>query len=189
MDRDDKILEYLQDRLAPEERKQFEKDMAGDGSLSAEVNVMRSVRAQLSSGPRLENADAVWSRLSANLGPTPRPANENRGPLVQLLKYAAVATIAVAAWQLTIAPQTGGVTGGFSTASERSDAFVLQVKFAQDVTIADIATLLLPLEGTITDGPSALGLVRVSFGNAEARQQALETFKSSVNLVEFVAEQ
>lgn len=189
MDRDDKILEYLQDRLAPEERKQFEKDMAGDGSLSAEVNVMRSIRAQLSSGPRHENADAVWSRLSANLGPTPRPANENRGPLIQLLKYAAVATIAVAAWQLTIVPRTGGVTGGFSTASERSDAFVLQVKFAQNVTIADIGAMLLPLEGTITDGPSALGLVRVSFGNAEARQQALEMFNSSVDLVEFVAEQ
>ncbi|MDW3224431.1 MAG: hypothetical protein R8G34_16375 [Paracoccaceae bacterium] len=189
MDRDDTILDYLQNRLGPKDREKFEQDMAGDASLSSEVNVMRSVRAQLATGPRHENAEAVWTRLSNSIDAKPQPANENRRPWAPLLKYAAVATIAVAAWQLTIVPHTNGVSEGFSTATERAEAFVIQIKFAENVTIGDIGALLLPLEGRITDGPSALGLVRISFANAEVQQQALEVLTTRTDLVEFVTEQ
>lgn len=189
MDRDDTILNYLQNRLSSEDRAQFETAMAQDAALSAEVDLMRSVRADLSAGPMHDNADAVWARLSAKIDPTLQPANANRRPWMPVLRYAAVAALAIAVWQVTVVPRTGGVPDEFRPASEGVAAFVLQVKFADTATIADIGTLLAPLNGTISDGPSALGVVRVSFPDQAAQQQAFAALNARADLVELVLEQ
>lgn len=189
MDRDDTILDYLQNRLAPEDRETFEKAMAQDATLSAEVDLMRSVRSELATGPEHENAEAVWDRVLAGIDSAPQPANTDRRPWMQVLRYAAVATIAVAAWQLTVVPRIGGAPDGFRTASEAAAAFVLQVKFTPSATISDIGDLLVPLSGTISDGPSTLGLVRVSFPDQPSRQQAIDVLNARIDLVELVVEQ
>ncbi|WP_227268763.1 hypothetical protein [Roseobacter weihaiensis] len=189
MDRDDAILNYLQNRLAPEDRAQFEASMTQDASLSAEVDLMRSVRADLAAAPKHQNSDAVWARLAASIDPVPQPANENRRPWMQVLRYAAVACIAVAAWQFTIVPRTGSVSEGFRTSSERAPAFILQVKFVESATIGEIGTLLAALGGTISDGPSALGVVRVSFPDQASQREAMEALSARTDLVEIVLEQ
>lgn len=189
MDRDDTILDYLQNRLGPKDRDRFERDMAQDASLAAEVDLMRSVRAELATGPKHENADAVWARVSASMDSAAPPANVNRPPWMQFLRYATVATIAITAWQLTVAPRISNEPNGFRAASERAAAVVLQVKFAPTATIGDIGTLLAPLRGTITEGPSALGLVRVSFPDEAARQQAIVVLNGRPDLVELAVEQ
>lgn len=189
MDRDDKILDYVQNRLAPADRAQFEKAMAQDKPLAAEVDLMRSVRAELEAGPSHENADAVWNKLSAVIDPTPQTANDNRKPWRQVLQYAAVAVIAVAAWQFAVVPRISEQPGGFQAASEHAAGFVLQVKFLESATMGQIIDMLRPLNGTITDGPSALGLVRVSFAQAELRQEALGVLNTRSDLVELVLEQ
>ncbi|MCV3272743.1 anti-sigma factor [Roseobacter sinensis] len=188
MDRDQNILDYLQDRLTAADREAFEAAMAQDGSLAAEVSVMRSVRAQLAAAPKHESADAVWQRLSAEMESRPPAANDDRPPWQQLLKYAAVAVLAVAAWQVTIVPRMGEAPGGFRTASEQPAAFTFQVKFVESATLGEIAAVLGPLGGTITDGPSALGLVRLSFAEAGLRDEALKALEGQVELVEFVAD-
>ncbi len=188
MDRDQKILDYLQGRLDVPDRVAFDEAMARDPSLAAEVDVMRSVRAELESAPKHENAAAVWDRLSAEIDATSNAANDNWRPFQQLLKYAAVAVIAVAAWQLTIGPRITGAPDGFRTASEQPAAFTFQVKFVETVTLAEIAGLLAPLGGTISDGPTALGLVSLSFADARMREEALETLEARPELVELVAE-
>ncbi|GAB5468137.1 MAG: hypothetical protein Kilf2KO_11670 [Rhodospirillales bacterium] len=188
MDRDDEILDYLQNRLAPADRAQFEKAMANDRSLAAEVGLMRSVRAELKARPVHEDADAVWDRLSAAIDPAPQTANDNRRPWLQVLRYAAVAVVAVAAWQLAIVPRISVDPDGFQVASERSVGFVLQVKFVDSAAIGEIAELLRPLNGTITDGPTALGLVRVSFADEKMQQEALDLLASRSDLVEFALE-
>lgn len=188
MDRDQSILDYLQDRLTSSDRDVFERSMAKDTSLAAEVDLMRSVRAELSSAPGHENADAVWDRLSAEIDAEPQAANDNRRPWRQTLKYAAVAVLAVAAWQVTVGPRINQVPGEFRTASEQPAAFAFQVKFVESATIGEITALLAPLGGTITDGPSALGLMRISLAEAGLREEALEVLNNSRELVEFVAE-
>ncbi len=188
MTRDEDILEYLQNRLSPADRDAFEQMMAQDAALAAEVNVMRAVRADLADGPKHEKADAVWDRISASIDAQAAPANDNRSPWRQVLQYAAVAVLAIAAWQVAVVPRISGVPEGFRTASETSDAVSIQVKFTETATLADISTLLAPFEGRIIDGPGALGLVRLSFSDenlAEAAQSALE---SNATLVEFVAD-
>lgn len=189
MDRDDEILDYVQNRLAPADREQFEKAMAKDTSLAAEVDLMRSVRTELKAGPTHENADIVWDKLSATIDSAPQTANENRRPWLQVLQYAAVALVAVAAWQFTVVPRISEEPGGFQAASEQSGGFVLQVKFVETATIGEITELLRPLNGTITDGPSAIGLVRISFKEETMQQEALGVLSNRSDLVDVALEQ
>lgn len=189
MDRDDEILDYVQNRLPPVGREQFEKAMAKDKSLAAEVDLMRSVRAELKAGPTHKNEDAVWDKLSATIDPAPQHANENRRPWLQVLQYATVAVVAVATWQFAVVPRISVMPGEFRAASEQSGDFVVQVKFIESATIGEITDLLRPLNGTITDGPSALGLVRVSFKEQAMQKEALQVLNSRTDLVEVALEQ
>ncbi|MEP0962817.1 MAG: hypothetical protein ABJG75_13525 [Roseobacter sp.] len=189
MDRDDTILDYLQGRLSPKDRQQFEHAMSQDNSLSSEVDLMRAVRAELAAGPSHEYSAAVWDKVSASIDATPIPANQNQRPWVQALRYAAVASVAIAAWQLAIVPRMNARPDGFRTASEQSANFIVQVKFAQDATVGEISAVLVPVGGTITDGPSALNLFRISFPDQTSREKALNTLQSRNDIVEMVAEQ
>lgn len=188
MTRDQDILDYLQDRLTPEDRAAFETAMAGDTSLAAEVDILRSVRADLQSAPKHPDAEAVWDRISIGIDRETQPANVNQAPWKQVLKYAAVAVFAVAAWQIVGVPRTDGVPDGFRTASEDTIEFSVQVKFVEAATLTDIAALVLQFGGRISDGPSALGLVTLSFPDADAREQAITLLDADTALVEFVAQ-
>lgn len=189
MDRDDAILNYLQGRLAPAERDRFEAEMKADAPLAAEVDVMRAVRADLAAAPKHDNAGAVWNKLLASIDPPLRAANQNRSPWAQVGRYAAVALLAVVSWQFAVAPRIFGAPDTYRAASEETDAFILQVRFADEATMTEIGALLGPLDGTISDGPSALGIMRISFIDEAARQQAAEAFRARPALVIFVQEQ
>ncbi|MFK7836844.1 MAG: hypothetical protein AB8B60_11530 [Sulfitobacter sp.] len=189
MDRDDAILEYLQGRLPPADRANFEEAMAQDASLVAEVDLMRAVRTTLAAAPKHAKSQDVWNQLAAQIDPAPIPANDNHIPWMQLLRYAAVASLAVAVWQFTVVPRTGQMTDGFRTSSEATPALVLQVKFRETATLAQIGAVLLPAGGTIVDGPSALGLVRVSYPDEAARASAKQALEAQDDLVEFVLDQ
>ena len=174
--------------MSSEDRDAFENAMALDASLAAEVDVMRAVRVELASGPRPENADAGWDRISAEIDARPQAANDNRPPWLQMLKYAAVAVMAIATWQLTVGPRMAEDPDGFRTAGEESVDFSFQVKFVDTATLTEIAALLAPLGGTISDGPTALGLVRLSFADNDVGEQARRMLEGRTDLVEFVAE-
>lgn len=188
MNRDQDILDYFQDRLTPDRRAAFEAEMAQDASLAAEVELLRSVRAELAQAPKHENAAVVWDRLSAEFDATPLTANDNRPLWKEALKYAAVAVLCIATWQATVGPRFGAELTGFRAASEDRIDFSLQVKFVPTANYADIAALLTPLGARITDGPTALGLLRLSFADAGSRQQAIGVLEASDDLVELVAE-
>lgn len=188
MDRDDKILAYLQDRLVTRERDQFERDMAADVRLRGEVNLMQSVRGELANAPALSDPDELWERISADIDQSGKAANDNRRPWLQVAQYAAVACVAIAAWQVIAVPRLGPDTGpeAYRAASETSDEFELQVKFLDTATMADVIAVLTDLDGTISDGPSALGIVRVSFTSEARRQDAVDALASRKDLVEFM---
>lgn len=186
MDRDEDILNYLQGRLQPVDRARFEADMSRDATLAADVALMRDVRADLASGPRHEAADAVWSRLSAAIDAAPRAANQNRPFWTQAARYAAVAAVAVVSWQFGVAPLITASPDVYRSASEGRSGFVLQVRFTDAATLGDITILLVDVGGTIVDGPSALGFMRVSFADDAAREQALDTLQARSDLVTIV---
>ncbi|MEL7013167.1 MAG: hypothetical protein AAFO72_07800 [Pseudomonadota bacterium] len=188
MDRDDAILHYLQDRLDAEDRTSFEQALAEDPALAAEVDVMRAVREEMRTEPQHEKAEEVWNKLSAQMDGMGPAANDNVAPWLGVLKYAAVAAIAVAAWQFTVVPRIGDPQDGFRAASEANAEFVLQVRFVDSATIGGIRDLLGPIGGTITDGPSALGIVQVSFVDAASRDAAREVLTSRSEIVDFLSD-
>ena len=187
MDRDDAILHYLQDRLDAEERKSFEQALAEDPALAAEVDVMRAVREEMSAEPQHEKAEEVWDRLSAQMDGMGPAANDNFAPWLGVLKYAAVAAIAVAAWHFTVVPRIGAPQDGFRAASEASAEFFLQVRFVESAPLAEIGDLLGPIGGTITAGPSALGIVQVSFVDAASRDAAREVLAARSAIVDLIS--
>lgn len=188
MDRDQDILDYLQDRLTPDRKAAFENEMAQDASLAAEVDLLRSVQANLAQSPKHENADLVWDRLSAEFAAAPVAANVNRPLWKEALKYAAVAVLSVTTWQVTVGPRIASDQDGFRAASEDEIDASIQVKFVETASYSEIAAVLAQLDARITDGPSALGLVRLSFADANAQQQAISVLEANTALVEIVAD-
>lgn len=187
MDREQDILDYLQDRMPPEAQSAFEAEMSRDAALAAEVDLLRKVRTELAIGPEHVQAEAVWDRIAGQIE-TPTPANENRRPWLLALRYAAVAALAIAVWQVTLGPRLIQGGGGFQTASEAQVEASFQVRFAETATLAEIAEALLPLGATITDGPTALGLLRLSFPDSEAAVTAREMLAARPELVELIAD-
>ncbi|WP_424972677.1 hypothetical protein [Dinoroseobacter sp. S76] len=187
MDREQDILDYLQDRMPPEAQSAFEAEMTRDAALAAEVELLRKVQAELADGPEHSEAEAVWDRIAAEIE-TPAPANENRRPWAQALRYAAVAVLAIGVWQVTLGPRITQGEGGFRTASDAQTEAGFQVRFAETATLAEISEALMPLGGTIADGPTALGLLRLSFPDAEAAAAAREALAARPDLVELIAD-
>lgn len=187
MDREQDILDYLQNRMPAEAQSAFEAEMSRDAALAAEVDLLRKVQAELATGPEHSQAAAVWDRIAAQIE-TPTPANENRRPWAQALRYAAVAVLAITVWQVTLGPRFTQGEGGFRTASDAQVEAAFQVRFTQTATLAEIAEALMPLGGTITDGPTALGFLQLSFPDAEAAAAARQALAARPDLVELIAD-
>ncbi|MEM6744168.1 MAG: hypothetical protein AAF676_10580 [Pseudomonadota bacterium] len=172
--------------MAPGDRARFESHLASDPGLAAEVAVMRAVRTGLGDAPRHERAEAVWDQLAATIDAPPQAANQNRLSRSQLVRYAAVALVAVVSWETALAPFFVSQAPIYRAVTETEAGRSLSVRFAEDATMSQITELLVDLDASISDGPSAIGLVRLSFSDEAQLQQALETLRARTALVDFV---
>lgn len=190
MDRDDRLVAYLQDRLNPAERKDFEAEMGSDPALAAEVSVMRGARVAMGKEEADEDANAGWQRLQASIQRERRQtpaANLNRRPFFMLAQAAAVAIAAIAVWQFAVTPMISpDEQSGYTTASDELALPVLQVVFADTATAGEISAALLEHGGRIIDGPSAIGLYRIAFPDEDRRSRAREALASQPGLVDSV---
>ncbi|MEM8957134.1 MAG: hypothetical protein AAGC86_04885 [Pseudomonadota bacterium] len=189
MDREDRLLAYLQDKMSPDDRTRFEAEMTSDQSLAAEVAAMRAVRAELASGDGVADMDAGWTRLSAALDEeSTQPANLNRPVRLSLLQAAALVLASVLLWQVAIAPNLTGLGGpGYETVTEDRTGPVLQVIFNEDASMGEISELLRQFDGNLLDGPSTLGLYRIGFPDTAQRTAALDALTERPDLVDTVA--
>lgn len=194
MDREERITAYMQDRLDAEARRSFELEMSGDAGLAAEVATLRAVRREFASEDVGADAGAGWDRLSASIDRVemnvPTPANAPGAPRFAIWQVAAMIVAAVMVWEVAVSPQleTSDPTR-YQTVSEAASGPVLQVVFKADAPIGEIAALLQDVGGTIKDGPSAVGLYRVGFGDAASAEAALATLSTRTDLIETVLEQ
>ena len=71
MDRDDRVLAFVQGRLNADEMQAFERDMAEDQALAVEVAAMQGIRAEFEAETAAladeAAADAGWARLEKAL--------------------------------------------------------------------------------------------------------------------------
>lgn len=188
MDRDDAIVDYMQNRMPPDTRAAFEAEMETDPKLAAEVAVMQAARADMSQSDVPVGAAAKgWKRLSGALD---GPANTNRPPAMQFLQIAAAMVLAVGVWHFAVIPSFFDAgPSGYQTASAEDGQPDLSVLFNEAAPIGEISTVLTELEGVIIGGPSALGTYLIRFADAEQREAALEVLKTREDLFSTVLEQ
>lgn len=189
-DRTEALLDYVHDRLDAEARQALEAELRQDAHLRAELAVVQAVqRDGVAAGPTSQARDAGWASLSAAIDAEERrvPANENRG--FSLAQVAAIAAIAVIGSQLiTTSFRPGDPGTGFVPAASDASGFILQVGFAQETTMGEMSPLLRELGATLVDGPSAIGLITLSFPDEAAQMAALEALRARPELVDIVSQ-
>ncbi|RLJ41034.1 hypothetical protein BCF46_3610 [Litoreibacter meonggei] len=189
MDREDELLFYVQNRLSERDREAFEERLATDQILAAELAVLQAARNNFTEKKSGASELSVgWADLEGRMDAAqPTAANDNHPIRLGLLQVAAVSAIAVMAWHFVAVPQFAKTPDAFETVSQESDAHVLQVIFSPDATLAETAAFLTQFDGSISGGPSAVGLYRLRFADPEQLESALEAAKANGALFEFVA--
>lgn len=188
MQSDDKLIAYVQSRLTPQERDEFEGEMAQNPALSAQVAALASVRTVMEDSGDEVPSDG-WARFSDRLDiQNPVAVNDNRPFRLSLLQAACVAVLAVVGWEAVDRTLMSEPATGFVTASADIDGPAAQVIFAQGTTIAQINALLLEVEGAISRGPSAIGMFMVTFTDEAARDAAIRAMTTRSDIVSEVFE-
>ncbi len=187
MDREDRLLAYMQDKLDPADRAAFEAEIASDSALAAEVAALKAVRQEFGSKTVPGERAAGWQRLSAAIAAQqPLATNDNRPVRLSLWQAAAAAVVAVVMWQVAAVPLLQDEPETYRTVTETVAGPGLQVVFAEDATAGEITAVLREVGGTVTDGPSALGIWRVSFEDAEDRDAAMAALSARTDIIETV---
>lgn len=194
MDREDKVLAFVQGRMDGAERRAFEAEMAQDRTLAAEIAAMQALRAEFaaetSAETAAETAEAGWARFAPTLEETAAAgtANANRAPRFSLWQTGALIAASLALWQVVAVPLiTPPPDAGFRPVSEAAEMPTLQILFAPGADIVEISRLLADSGGTIVSGPGAIGLYRVAFDTAAARDAARAAFENRPDLADRVA--
>ena len=189
MELDDELLFYIQNRLSEQDRRAFEERLATDENLRAELAVLQAARndfAEKNDGA--SDLGAGWAELEGRMDAAQMTAaNDNQPIRLGLLQVAAVSAIAVMVWHFVAVPQFVKDPSTYETVSEENDGHIMQVIFRPDATIAQTATFLTQFEGSISDGPGAIGVYRLRFADPEQLKNALEAAKANGELFEFAA--
>jgi hypothetical protein len=118
------------------------------------------------------SAEVGFERLLAEIDAARRPQREVRTR--RLARFAAItalaASLALAAWLLTVGSDTRR-EATFVTTSQPGDADVgLDIVFAPQVSEAELRALIQGIDGVITGGPSEIGRYRVRLPGQDARR-------------------
>lgn len=161
--------------------------MADDPGLRAEVAVLQGVAAMLAQDAANAQPDELgWRRLEARIKAEQQAAAPPRQS--NFWRAAAVAC------GLIIVGQGAYISTGFGpsaearyeTATAADTAYVLALAFEDDANMAEVSALLRSIDGVVIDGPSAIGLYRVSFAADGVLEAAQDTLSTS-DLVRLVA--
>ncbi len=173
--------------LEGDERRNVEAAVAADPGLQAELEVLKAMRAQMqaeeAAQPPGELGLARLMRdIEAEAAP-PQAANSPHAP-----RFWKVAAMLVFGLFLAQSAYYGLNRGDdFTLAGGEvivNTDHAIRVAFGEGATEAQIRALLLELELTIVDGPSALGLYTLAAADEAARDAALIALQNAPQLVE-----
>lgn len=181
---DEELLDYARGDASDALAARIEAAAAQDQMLQAEIAVLQSFKPALAIDDMQPPGELGWKRLEASINAEATPARST-----SLWRIAAtVLGLAVLGQGAYIATQMPGNPDQFRPVAEVAEAHVLGVVFEDTTTMADLAALLSAAEARIIDGPSAIGLYRLAFVSAEAREAARETLATS-SFVSLIAEE
>jgi anti-sigma-K factor RskA len=178
-DRTETLIAYVRGRLPAEEAERLRREAEEAPSLAAEIAVLRGVAVAVDAeGREATPGELGWARLSRALdGETQGRQRQSRRPLWQL---AAAAGVAVVLWQVVAVPLLGPEEQGYQpVAGQPGAAFGAQVAFDPDATEGEIRALLREIGAGVSGGPSAIGLWRLGFADADAREAGIERLRAA----------
>ncbi len=159
---------YVNATLEGEERIRVEAHLEHCACCRQEVDFLRTLRAGMQAGASATAPETAWPRLRRAL----RQTGTTR-PSRRWLPAALAASLLVIVAQTALLlnrPESGGYTLSGSTLSGE----VVQLRFDPSATEADIRRVLQAVEGTLIDGPGALGVYRVRLASPAADGRSIE---------------
>lgn len=168
---DEVLVAYVRGRLPEDEAARIAAMAAERPRLAAEIALARGLAADVDAEAAAPvPGELGWSRIARTLD-AEGPARRGRRPLWPM---AAAAAASVLVWQVVAVPLLPGPEPAYAPVSQASGATVAIVAFAPDATEREIRELLRQVGGEVVGGPTAVGLWRLGFADATAREAALE---------------
>jgi hypothetical protein len=168
---------YVNGTLSAAENLQVEQALAAKPELADEVLFLQQLQQNIKEQPQKENSPGEMGlqRLQHHL-----KHHKTVKTNVNTWRYAAIAASLLLLVQTTVTlisptPDIFIPAGDGLSGADKAE-LIINVTFSPTATEAEIRALLIRLDATIIDGPSALGLYRIAPGMAASK--ALEALKS-----------
>lgn len=171
---------YLNGTLGDAEKAAVERALAADAGLRTELSALRALQSAVrSQDPGRGPGELGLARLKREIGPAARPVWMTRGGA--LAAAFALGAILSAAGMSLLTEEVGGT---FRQAGGPVAGPQLVVGFRPEATVAEMSDLLLSQDATIEDGPSALGLYRVTVPEGSDPAQVAGALVAADKIVE-----
>ncbi len=184
----DELIDFVRGRSSETSTARIADAAAHDPKLAAEIGVLRAMHAELERAAADEPGaqELEWARISRAIN-AERPAFSAQRAPIWRIAAAVLGVVAVGeAAYIGLADRGAGVAR-YATASDQpttlQPAYLAQATFSPDAVERDIRELLLSLDGRFVDGPSALGVYRVSFASADLRDAGVAALKDAHGIV------
>lgn len=178
---------WVNGTLSQDERDMVEAAMAKDPSLRQEAEMLSLVRATMQQQSDVQSpGDLGLARLRRVIEDNPQQVLEGRSRTRRyILSFSSGLAAALAL--LAVLGNFRASEDVYELASSNDDAANIVVSFRPDVTQASMASLLQMHELVIVDGPSAIGLYRLSPLDPDADlEQLAGTLRSETDVFESV---
>ncbi|HVL20022.1 MAG TPA: hypothetical protein VM422_03395 [Amaricoccus sp.] len=170
---DEALVAYVRGRLPDAEAARIVALTAARPALAAEIALVRGIAADVDAEAAAPGPGALgWARIARALDAEAllQPVSPRR----PLWHMAAAAAAAVVVWQLVAVPLLPGPEPRYQPATQGPAAGPeIAVVFAPEATEAELRMLLRAVGAEVVGGPSAVGLWRLAFPDAAARDAAL----------------
>lgn len=170
---DEQLVAYVRGRLPEAEAARISALAATRPELAAEIALARGVAADVDAEAAAATpGDLGWARIARAL--ESQKAAPVRPARISLWRMGAVAAAAVLGWQLVAVPLLEGPETGYVPVTEAPGTLPeITVAFTPEATEPEMRALLRAVGGEVVGGPSAVGLWRLGFADAAARDEAL----------------
>ena len=176
-DLDELLPFYVAGTLDQEETARVEAYLSGNETAQKEVEMLRSIQATVKSQSFPQSpGEFGYKRLEKMIAQEPQIQASNDNIESWWRPVGIAASFAAAFFALIAVQDFAPSPSGFEVASGRINVTgpIVQVIFQPDVTEAEIRSFFLEKNLVIVNGPSAIGLYYVEYGNEEAGQQELD---------------
>lgn len=198
-DEAESLLVFLaNDTLEGDERAAVQAAVAKDAALAADLSALRNMRRSMQDAAPIQSPGALGlARLMREIdgeSQTKADASQvvaNSPAAPRFWKIAAVVLLGLFAAQSAFvylggssgSPDLKLASGGAPTLGQGT---TFRVEFATDTSVGEIAALLLDLDLTIVDGPSAIGFYTLKASDAASYDQAVDVLQDKPDLVTIV---